>query len=137
MNNMKEKNENKVVLYVKSINVDTRSFADQQGGGRSSITHDRGTGFLSYKNPAVNLEGVGDRVGHFYSEEDWNALNIAKIVQEKAGIEIELVDLGVSIWNRMKLTLKGMGKTPQFMINGERLSKISSVEQLLDHIEEA
>ncbi|MFX0050366.1 MAG: hypothetical protein ACFFAJ_08230 [Candidatus Hodarchaeota archaeon] len=134
---MKEKNANKVVLYVKSINVNTRSFADQQGGGRSSITHDRGTGFMSYKNSAVNLEGVGDRVGHFYSEEDWKALNIARIVQEKAGIEIKLVDLRASMWNRVKLTLKGMGKTPQFMINGERLSKIRSVKQLLDHLEEA
>jgi hypothetical protein len=91
-------------------------------------------GFMSYKNPAVSLDGVGDRVGHFYSDKDWNAINIAKSVQENTGNDIEIVDVGKSLWNQIKFIVKGF-RTPLFVINGETLSNISNTEQLLSYLE--
>lgn len=126
------KKQSKILLYIKSINIDTRSIANQQGGGKHPC--DRGVGFLSYKNPTVNLDGVNDRVGYFYSDKDWNAINIAKSVQENTGIDIEIIDVGKSLWNQIKFTIKGF-RTPLFVVNGETLSNISNTEQLLSYIE--
>ncbi|MFX1247674.1 MAG: hypothetical protein ACFFB2_15070 [Promethearchaeota archaeon] len=133
MNNLNEKGNVKVTLHVKSININTRSIANQQGGGKHPC--DRGMGFMSYKNPSINLDGVSDRVGQFYSDEDWNALNIARMVQEKTGVNIEIVDVGKSLWGQLKLTIKGIRKTPIFIVDGEPLSDISNAEQLLSHLE--
>ncbi|UCG01522.1 MAG: hypothetical protein JSW11_18140 [Candidatus Heimdallarchaeota archaeon] len=124
--------QSKIILYVKSINIDTRSIASQQGGGKHPC--DRGMGFMSFKNPTVNLDGVGDRTGHFYSDKDWNAINIAKYVQENTGIKIEVIDIGKSLWNQIKFTVKRF-RTPLFIVNGETLSDISNTEQLLSYLE--
>ncbi|MFX0125431.1 MAG: hypothetical protein ACFFAE_17555 [Candidatus Hodarchaeota archaeon] len=124
--------QSNIILYIKSINIDTRSIANQQGGGKHPC--DRGVGFMSYKNPTVNLDGVGDRVGHFYSDKDWNALNIAKSVQENTGIDIKIVDVGKSLWKQIKFAIKGF-QTPLFVVNGEILSDISNTEQLLSYLE--
>jgi hypothetical protein len=91
-------------------------------------------GFMSYKNPTVNLDGVGDRVGQFYSDKDWNAINIAKIVQENTGIDIKIVDVGKSLWDKIKFTVKGF-RTPLFVVNGEARSDISNTDQLLSYLE--
>ncbi|MFX0208035.1 MAG: hypothetical protein ACFFDT_18760 [Candidatus Hodarchaeota archaeon] len=129
---MTKKTEAKVLLYIRSVSLSTHTYAMQQGGGRHPC--DRGIGFLSSKNPAVNLDGKGDRVGEFYSEEDWNALNIAKLMQEKTGVNVELVDLSTSFWNRMRFAFKGSEKTPRFAVNGEYLPDITSVEQLISYL---
>ncbi|UCG01521.1 MAG: hypothetical protein JSW11_18135 [Candidatus Heimdallarchaeota archaeon] len=125
--------QSKIILYVKSINIDTRSITNQQGAGKHAKGF-RGTGFISFKNPTVNLDGVGDRVGHFYSDKDWNAINIAKYVQENTGIGIKIVDVRKSLWNQIKFTVKGF-RTPLFVVNGETLSDISNTEQLLSYLE--
>lgn len=129
---MTEQSSSKIILYVKSINIDTRSIANQQGGGKHPC--DRGVGFMSYKNPSVNLDGVGDRVGHFYSDHDWNAINIANHVKENNGLDIEIVDIGKSLWNQIKFTVRGF-RTPLFVVNDEAFSDISNTEQLLSYLE--
>ncbi|MFX0016463.1 MAG: hypothetical protein ACFFB2_14705 [Promethearchaeota archaeon] len=126
--------QSKIILYVKSINIDTRSIASQQGAERLRGKGFSRAGFISYKNPTVNLDEVGDCVGRFYSDKDWNAINIAKYVQENTGIDIKIVDIGKSLWNKIKFTVKGF-RTPLFVVNSETLSDISNSEQLLSYLE--
>ncbi|MFX0015225.1 MAG: hypothetical protein ACFFB2_10525 [Promethearchaeota archaeon] len=122
--------EQKVILFVKSVKI-SPTLVDQYGGVGPC---NRGTGYFCVHNAVMNLEDKQGRTGHYYPEKDWNAMNIAKKVAETEQLEVEFVDLGISFWKRLKYRFLQLGKTPRFIVNGEKLPEISTTKELINYL---
>ncbi len=115
------KTNEKIVLYVQSSGIDTLGAVDREGGT---------FGCARAWRPFLGLKKGTYFHDRYYSDADWEALMIAEKLHENTGVEIEVVDISKHISQRIRLLLKGSMRTPQFIINGEKLPSITSVDQL-------
>ena len=57
-----------------------------------------------------------------------------KGIIKKINPNAEIIDISKQLTQRIKLMLKGSIRTPQFMINGEKLPQITSMNQLTEYM---
>jgi hypothetical protein len=115
-------NSLKIVLYVRTVELPSGRFVDREGALHACAQ----AGSL----PFQGLKGASHLIGRVYLDADWQALCIAQALQENKGVEVEVVDVSRSFWLRRKLRRLGIRKTPQFVVDGQLLPTITSVEQL-------
>jgi hypothetical protein len=80
------------------------------------------------------LKGTAHLAGRAFPDEDWQAINFARRLQEERRCEVEVVDLAGSFWRRIKLRRRGIGKTPTFVVDDEVLPPIASFDQLAEFL---
>lgn len=83
---------------------------------------------------ALKNEAAGS-AGKFHSEADRKALHIVDRVAAMADIDLEVIDVGRSLWTRMKYIFKGIFRTPRFFIDGKSTPSINSADQLYTQIQ--
>jgi hypothetical protein len=120
------KKNKKIVLYVRSSGIDTLGVVDREGGTFGCMR--------AWRPLLAEKEGsyYHDR---YYSDADWEALMMAEKLHEKTDVKIEVVDISQHFTQRIKLLLKGAFRTPQFVINGEKVPLVSNVSQLIAYLE--
>jgi hypothetical protein len=116
----------RVSLYVRSIEIPSGHFVDREGATHACAR--AGT------TPFEGLKGAAHLVGRVFSEEDWQAINLAQVCKEDPHIEVEIVDISQSFWQRWKLHRQGIKQTPQFVVEEQLLPPITSMAELRHHL---
>ncbi len=77
---------------------------------------------------------IAGMAGKFLSTEDQRALYILDDVVKTHNVNAEIVDIGASFLKRLKFLLKGISRTPLFVINGKEISDVNNSNQLLSSV---
>lgn len=123
---MDEPRARKVMLYVRSIEVPGGQFVDREGAVHACAQ--------AGSTPFDGLKGAAHLLGRVFTDADWQAINIAQVCQDTMKIDIEIVDISQSFWQRMKLRRQGVKETPQFLVDGQCLPPIKKLEELTNHL---
>lgn len=123
---MEEKPHSEIKLYVRSFEISSGSFVDREGAQHACAR--------AGSTPFQGLKGASHLIGRVFPDSDWNALCLAKALQEARRCEVIVVDLGKSFLRRLKLRRQGIRKTPQFVVNGQLLPPVTSLEELASRI---
>ena len=115
-----------IVLYVRSFTASLRPMIDRETATYSC------TCTRSYWD-SLKTEIAGT-AGRFLSTEDQRALIILDDVVKTHNVNAEIVDLGASFLKRLKLRLKGISRTPLFVVNGKEILGVSNSNQLMSSV---
>ena len=80
--------------------------------------------------PFEGLKGAAHLIGRVFSDENWQAITLAQHCQNELNIEVEIVDLAQSFWQRKKLRRQGVKRTPQFVLDGQLLPPLTNIADL-------
>lgn len=122
---MPEKSPRRVVLYVRSVEVPSG------GPGRVLFHCDA---CERHRVDVDKLKTPAHLAGRVFPDADWKAISFVQRLQDEKSCEVEIVDLAKGLWRRMKLRRQGIGKTPQFVVDGQLLPSITSFEQLAEFL---
>lgn len=119
--------EEDVVFYIQSFGISTLGMVDKEGAMHACAQ--------AGSTPFTGLKDAVNRPNRVYTDADWEALKIAEVLQKNTGVNVEIIDISQSFVQRLKLLSKGGIRTPQFVINGEKMPSITSVDQLASYLQ--
>ncbi|MFX1562510.1 MAG: hypothetical protein ACFFDP_04305 [Promethearchaeota archaeon] len=123
---MEEKRHPEIILYVRSFEISSGSFVDREGAQHACAR--------AGDTPFQGLKDASHLIGRVFPDPDWKALCLAQALQEARKCEVVVIDLGKGFLRRLKLRRQGIRKTPQFVVNGQLLPPVTSLDELSSHI---
>jgi hypothetical protein len=112
----------RVVLYVRSV--------EMPSGGHGNILFHCEACERHHGVDVDRLKTPAHLRGRAFPDTDWQAINLAQRLQQEKQCEVEVIDLAQNFWQRIRLRRRGIGKTPQFVIDEQLLPPITSFDQL-------
>ncbi|MFX1317795.1 MAG: hypothetical protein ACFE9D_06115 [Promethearchaeota archaeon] len=112
-----------IVLYVRSFSATSRPMIDRETTSFSC------TCTRSYWDSLKS--DIAGSAGRFLSTEDQRALLILDDLTKNHDVSAKIIDVGASILKRLKFVLKGISRTPKFVVNGKEITGVTHAQQLV------